>query len=256
MNDMTASPMPRYHQIYLLLRQKIMEGVWPEGTPMPSENELTLAHNVSRITIRSALSRLESEGLIFRRQGAGTFVRPPKPERRSEKLQGLLENLVEMGLRTEVKLLSFTYVAAPADIARHLNLKTGSVVQKSVRIRSSKGVPFSYLTTWVPEDIGHHYRPEDMAERPLLAIFRDIGFPPADAEQTISCKLADNIVAPLLQVELASPLLWVQRDVRSKNGRQIEYIEALYRPDMYEYKINLVHEGDVWSHLDADPAAN
>jgi GntR family transcriptional regulator len=253
MNDMTANPMPRYHQVYLLLRQKILEGAWPTGTPMPGEHELALAHDVSRITVRNALSRLQGEGLISRRRGSGTFVQPLKPPQRRENLQGLLENLLAMGLRTEVRLLSFAYIPAPPDVARELHLKTGSIVQKSVRIRLSEGVPFSHLTTWVPEDIGRHYRPDDLAERPLLALLRDIGFPPADAEQVISCKLAENEIAALLNVKPASPVLWVRRQVRADTGRPVEYIEALYRPDLYEYKIDLVRQGDVWSHLGAGP---
>src|SRR5690606_3984394 len=104
----TANPTPRYHQVYLLLRQKIMEGRWPPGTPMPGEHELAGMHRVSRITIRNALSRLAQEGLISRRRGAGTFVRPPKPSRRSDNLHGHFRNLFAMGERTGVRLVSFS----------------------------------------------------------------------------------------------------------------------------------------------------
>lgn len=248
MSEITASPMPRYHQVYLILRQKILEGVWPAGSPMPSEHELALAHDVSRITVRNALGRLQGEGLISRRRGSGTFVEPLKLTQRRENLKGLLENLLAMGLRTEVRLLSFAYIPAPPDVAQQLEIRTGAIVQKSVRVRLSDGTPFSHLTAWVPEDIGRHYRPEDLAERPLLALLHEVGFPPADAEQIISCKLADNVITGLLNVEPASALLWVRRQVRSEK-RPIEYIEALYRPDLYEYKIDLVRQGDVWSHL-------
>ncbi len=220
---------------------------------MPGEHELALAHDVSRITVRNALGRLQREGLITRRRGSGTFVQPLKPQRRRENLQGLLENLIAMGLRTEVRLLKFAYVPAPPDVAEQLELKLGSVVQKSIRVRLSDGVPFSHLTTWVPEDVGRHYRPDDLAERPLLTLLREVGFPPTHAEQVISCKLADSVIAKLLEVEPASSLLWVRRQVRTQSQRPIEYIEALYRPDLYEYKISLVRQGDIWSHLGERP---
>src|SRR5690606_29215331 len=194
-----SNPTPRYHQVYLLLRQNILESRWPPGTPMPGEHELAEMHGVSRITIRNALSRLQDEGLILRRRGAGTFVRPFKPSRRRDNLRGLFQNLIAMGLRTEVRLLSFSYVPAPPDIAAQLQLATGSIVQKSVRIRLSDGIPFSHLTTWLPEEIGRHFRPEDLASRPMLELLRESGFTPANAEQIISCKLADIDVADLLQ---------------------------------------------------------
>lgn len=242
-----ADPLPLYHRVYLLLRQRIAEGAWSPGEPMPGEHELAAAHAVSRITVRRALHRLEAEGLVSRRRGAGTYATPPAVEKRRDNLRGLLENLLTMGLRTQVRLLSFAYVPAPAEIAGLLELPPGATVQKSMRLRCTGGVPFSHLTAWVPEAIGRRYRAEDMAARPLLALLHEAGAPASRAEQTISARLADADVAPLLQVEPGAALLWVRRQVRGPSGQVIEAIEALYRPDMYEYQIALVREGALWS---------
>ena len=65
---------PKHHQAYLLLRQRIEDGVYPVDKPMPSEPELTAMFGVSRITIRRALERLQSEGLISRARGRGTCL--------------------------------------------------------------------------------------------------------------------------------------------------------------------------------------
>ena len=255
MKDLTTGPVPRYHQVYLLLRQQILEGTWTPGTSMPGEHDLGIMQGVSRITIRKALGRLEADGLIQRKRGAGTFVNPLKGERRRENLQDLLENLLAMGLQTEVKLISFGYVPATPLVAEKLAVKIGAIVQKSVRIRLNQGVPFSHLTTWVPEDIGCHFRPEDLAEKPLLALLREAGFPPAKAEQIVSAKLAENVIAQLLNVEPASALLCVHRQVSTESGRPIEYIESMYRADLYEYKTGLAREGDLWSHHEIPASA-
>jgi GntR family transcriptional regulator len=241
-----ADPSPLYHRVYLLLRQHIAEGAWPGGQPMPGEHELAEMHGVSRITIRRALQRLEEEGLILRRRGAGTFARPPAAPKRRENLRGLIENLLAMGLRTEVRLLDFAYVTAPGEVAAALELPPGAIVQKSVRLRSTEGVPFSHLTAWVPEELGRRYGPEEMLARPLLLLLEAAGARAARAEQTISARLADSAVAPLLQVEPGSALLWVRRQVRDQAGRVIEAIEALYRPDLYEYEISLLRDGALW----------
>ncbi len=257
MNDEGFSnPLPLYHRVYLLLRQRIAEGAWPPSQPMPGEHELAAMHDVSRITVRRALERLEAEGLIVRRRGAGTFTRPPVMEKRRENLRGLLENLVAMGVRTQVRLLDFAYLPAPADVADALEIAPGAIVQKSQRVRSVKGVPFSHLTTWVPEHIGRHYRPEDLATKPLLGLLEAAGVPPARATQVISAKLADSTVAPLLTVEPGSPLLWTRRQVRDADGQAIEWIEALYRPEMYEYQISMVRQGVRWSHSDPEQSAD
>lgn len=241
-----GAPLPRYHRLYLLLRQRIMEGNWPPDQPMPGEHELAAAHGVSRITVRRALQRLEQEGLVQRRRGAGTYARPAALPKRRENLRGLMENLLEMGLRTQVRLLGFAYVVAPADVAAAMELAPGAVVQKSVRLRALRGMAFSHLTTWVPEEIGRRYRAQDLAERPLLRLLEEAGAPAASARQVISARLADSDVAALMGVEPGSALLWVRRIVRDAGGRVIELIEALYRPEMYEYEIGMVREGTLW----------
>jgi GntR family transcriptional regulator len=241
-----TEPLPLYHRIYLLLRQGIVEGEWPPDSPMPGEHEISEAHGVSRITVRRALQQLEQEGLVLRRRGAGTFAQRPKLPKRRENLRGLFQNLLAMGAHTEVKLLEFGYVSASPPVAAALGVQPGTTVQKSVRLRSAKGVPFSHLTAWVPEEIGRHYGEKDLAVSPLLHLLEEAGAPPVRAEQVISAKLADSVIAPLLGIEAGNAMLWVRRQVFDETGRVIEVIEALYRPEMYEYQIGLVREGRQW----------
>ncbi len=232
--------------MYLLLRQMVTENPWPPGQALPGEHELASRHGVSRITIRRAMQQLEDERLIERRRGSGTFVQRPRGGKRREQLRDLIENLLEMGEQTDVRLLEFAYCPAPPPAATALEVQPGTVVQKSVRVRSSGGVPFSYLTCWVPDDIGRHYGPDELASRPLLRLLEEAGSPPAAASQVISAQLADSLVAPLLGVQPGSALIRVTRQVRDAAGRVIEVVEALYRPDMYEYQFDMVHERGRW----------
>jgi DNA-binding LacI/PurR family transcriptional regulator len=76
LEDPLANPpgVAKYKQIYLLLRQSIDDGTYSAGTRLPSENELVKRLSASRPTIGRAFAQLESEGLIHRRAGSGTFV--------------------------------------------------------------------------------------------------------------------------------------------------------------------------------------
>lgn len=67
--------LPMHKQIYELLRKHISEGVYAEGDLLPSENELSRLHRVTRPTIRKALDRLANEGYILRQQGKGSIVK-------------------------------------------------------------------------------------------------------------------------------------------------------------------------------------
>ncbi len=252
--DGEGDPLPLHHRVYLLLRQKVGDGAWPAQQPMPGEHELAESYGVSRITVRRALKRLEAEGLVRRRRGAGTFASPPHLPKRRENLRGLIENLLAMGLRTEARLLDFAYVPAPGEVAAALAVPPGTIVQKSVRLRALDGVPFSHLTAWVPQDIGRSYRAQDLQARPLLQLLEEAGARPTEADQTISARLADGEVARLLGVAAGSALLWVRRRVRDRAGRVIEAIEALYRPEIYEYQFGMVRGSGVWDVRQDAPA--
>src|SRR5690606_10956702 len=101
-------------QIYLVLRDRITSGAIPFGTRLPPESVLAETHAVARITVRRALARLAAERLVERRPSAGTRVifQRPAPAVTAD-LANVLANLVEMGRRTGVKLLSFEYGAPP-----------------------------------------------------------------------------------------------------------------------------------------------
>ena len=67
-------------QLYGQLLEKIVSGQLMEGDKLPSENEISRAFNVSRPVIREALLRLQADGLVYSRQGAGSFVKARPPE--------------------------------------------------------------------------------------------------------------------------------------------------------------------------------
>ncbi len=62
-------------QVYEQLKRLLIEGEWAPGTKIPSENELADMFNVSRITVRQALQKLNALGLLETRFGEGSFVR-------------------------------------------------------------------------------------------------------------------------------------------------------------------------------------
>jgi GntR family transcriptional regulator len=227
---------PLYHQVHLTIRQRIQDGVYPPGSLMPTEQELTRQFGVSRITVRRSLSALTDEGLIRRERGRGTFVSSQKysPMVRAS-ISGLIENLMAMGLKTKAELIEFNYVTALPDVSNLLELPSDAVVQRSVRVRSFQNMPFSYLVAHVPESIGKSFTMEDMRSQPLLTLLERSGVKVESAYQTISARAADSDVAPLLQVPVGAPLIYITRLVRDRGGRPVELIRGLYRPDRYEY---------------------
>lgn len=233
-------PTPLYHQIYLIVREQIADGSIGSDTNVPGEQELTRLYGVSRITAKRALDELAAEGLVVRERGRGTRVRsaPATPPFRAS-IEGLLENLLVMGLKTKVVLLEFGYSGAPAEAAAALGSAIGQTVQRAVRIRHIDGAPFSHLTTFVPEAIGRTYSRRDLASQPLLSLFERSGVRVSRADQVITAKLADAQFARHLDVAVGSALLKITRIVRDQHGRPVEFITGLYRPDRYQYAMSL-----------------
>ncbi len=245
-------PTPLYHQIYVLLREQIVSGTYAPRAALPTEHELMRRFHVSRITVKRALDELAAEGLVERSRGRGTrVVEALRPAPVSGNISGLLENLLMVGLKTRVQIVDFGYVPASAEVARALAVKEGTEVQRAIRVRSRAGVPLSFTTSYVPAEIGRTYGRKDLAREPLLALLERTGVLIGSADQTISAILADTLVAPRLKVRVGSPLLSVTRTVADQNGRPVEYINILYRPDRYQYRMKLARiQGDaakLWS---------
>jgi len=233
-------PTPLYHQIYVLLREQILGGIYADNQLVPTEQELTRRFGVSRITAKRALDELASEGLVVRRRGKGTTVasRVAVPAV-SANISGLLENLLMMGLKTKVEIVDFAYVPAPDDVARALDISTGEEVQRAVRVRSLDGAPLSFTTSYVPAALGRTYGRKDLATKPLLELLERAGVLIGSADQSIGAVLADSLVAPRLGVRVGSALLSVTRTVHDQHGQPVEYIAILYRPDRYQYRMKL-----------------
>jgi GntR family transcriptional regulator len=231
-------------QVYLVLRDRITSGAVNFGARLPNENDLARAHKVSRVTVRRALAELHREKLIDRRRSAGTrVVYRPSPAPITADISGVLANLADMGRRTKVQLLSFGYVPARGPAAQALGAGDQETLQRSVRVRSVDGLPFSYLLTHVPERIGVTFTEKDLANRPLLELLERSGVKVERAAQRISAGLAIPDVARALDVETGSPLIELVRIVYDHDGRGVEHLHALYRPDRYSFEIDLVRSG-------------
>lgn len=232
--------LPLYHRISTVLIEQIREGRYPPGSSLPGELELAKQFGVSRVTIRKTLDRLERGGLVERRQGRGTFVRSGKAtEPVKAEVAGLVENLLAMGLRTKVKVLHFAYEPAPGPVAERLEIPVGTIAQHSIRLRSYKGQPFSYAVTWLPESVGRTFRRGELTSTPLTRLLVRADAAPVEADQRVFARAASDVVAPLLDLEVGAPLLGIERRVRDVQGRPVEHLRALYRPDRYEFELTM-----------------
>jgi len=244
-------PLTKYHQIYLVLREQLQEGRFAQG--MPAETGLARQFGVGRVTVRRAMEQLVAEGLILRVAGRGTF---PTAHARSlpaggtvqaqpTRLAGLMENIVSASRSTTVKVLDWSTVAASESVASALNLPPGTPVKRAVRRRSLREGPLSYITAYVPGDLASGISRRDLGSKPILQLMEEAGVVLGRAQQTISARQADALVAQELGVAIGTALLAVRRRVFDLNDRPVQWLEGLYRPDRYEYQLEVSRIGSV-----------
>ncbi|MBL4800284.1 MAG: GntR family transcriptional regulator [Emcibacter sp.] len=236
-------PTPLYHQLYVLIREKIYSGVYANATLIPTEKELEMMFDVSRITVKRSLDELAKEGLVARQGGRGTTVTFNTPVSHSSgNMAGLIEDMQNIAKETSVTIIEFDYVKAPPLTVDALKLEPSAIVQKAIRIRHMNDMPFSYVITYLPEDIGRTFKYEELEARPILALIEWSGIAIARARQTITATLADSATGAALKVNIGSPLLKVTRIVYDINDRPVEYITIFYRPDHYQLNLDLSRE--------------
>jgi len=94
--------MPQYRKLYELLRKNILNGIYEEGSLLPSENELCAVHGMTRPTVRHALDSLVKDGLIIKKQGKGSIVRKPPQNIGILSIAGTASAIGVRYLRTEI----------------------------------------------------------------------------------------------------------------------------------------------------------
>jgi len=234
---------PRYHQVYVALRDWITGGRLAPGSQIPSEPELCLAFRVSRITVRRAIDELVGERLLVRRQGSGTFVADRIPSQAvALDLREITTRVANLGRTTEVVELTVEWLPADAATASALQLAPGAPIHKSTRVRARGRQRIGIVTTWLPEDIGLRLSERDLRRRTVLELIERAGIPVDAAEQSIGASLAGIDAARALGVAVGVPLVRIERIVRDADSRPIERVEALWRADCYEYRMELRRE--------------
>ena len=238
-----TSSVPLYQQIYTAIRLAIVSGKVPAQSKLPAEQELVQRLGVSRITVKRAFNELAIAGLVRRYRGRGTVV---TFDATAPTVKGSFENLIDglrrMGIETQVKLLDCEMISPSPAIAEALQLSRNASVQRIVRLRSLADEPFSYLVTYVPEDIAEAYNEDELASASLIALLEQAGHRPCEATQTITAVPAEAAVAAVLGVTTGSPLLRIHRIMRDETGRPVQDITATYRADRFQYEMRLTRE--------------
>jgi GntR family transcriptional regulator len=240
-SEFAPTSLPIHELIQRTLRRRIEVGELTEGRQLPSEAALQREFQASRTPVRQALRRLQTDGLIVRSQGKGSFVASAKIGVALRPMLSFGNELRRQGHAVESRTLSVEWAAAPPEVARWLGLEDGNATHLR-RLLIVDRVPLTYFEHWLAPTIPHSVFVAAGNFPSLYELLHEHGREPWYCTETIGAAVADKEMAQMLDYPEGGPLVTLLRVTRDPERRPIEYTTYVVRADRYAYEINLMRQ--------------
>jgi GntR family transcriptional regulator len=234
------SPVPLYHQLRVLLQQKIESGLLGPNARLPSEDAIASHYGISKITVRQALRDLEHAGLIKRYQGRGTFVAKQRVQQGPRKLSSFTDEMRMRGLASSSQVLEQRVIASNASLANKLELRSGEDLFVLRRLRLADGEPMGIQTAYLPLTLVPGIEALDFTNASLYEVLqRKYRLKPASAREIHFAIAVKRAEAKLLGLKTGAPALAAERITRLQDGRLLEYVESVMVAERYQIVLDL-----------------
>lgn len=234
------SPVPRYHQLKEILRDRIRSAEWQPGDLIPSERELSETYSISRMTARQAITDLVNEGVFYREQGKGTFVSRHKITQQLMHLTGFTEDIQARGQKPSTKVLAAQMLPADEITAERLHIEVGQPIFSLQRLRLADGEPLAIEFSQLSFKGCEKLVAEDLEQQSLYHLLdTKYGIPLIEAEQELEAGLASNDEARLLTIPVGSSVLFIRRTTYTDRNQPVEYAKSVYCGNKYIFYTHL-----------------
>lgn len=221
------------------IKELILDGKFEDGR-IPSESDLANELGVSRTTIRDALSRLEIEGTVYRKQGAGTFVNRPglQIKSRLDEIWSYEEVLRAHGYQPSVELLEMRQAPPDELLQSILGLEPDENIVILKKLFSEDSEPVIFTENYIP---GHFVPREFDENQSTLPVYELME---VCCQQTLNYYLsevvpmvADKDLAQLLNVKINTPLLALEETGYNDDNDPILWARSIFRDDLVRFRM-------------------
>ena len=227
-----AAPEPIYQQIKRTIQQKIATGEWTAGQRLPSENELVVALDVSRMTINRALRELTQQGLINRVHGLGSFIAEPQRHASLIELQDIAYEIEQRGKRHASQVLALETLRATEAVAEKMGLPVAAPVYFLCAVHLQDDVPLQLETRYVNPETMPEFVYQDFTRVTATAYLLQ-QFQPDELEHIVRAGLPDAYTCAHLLMSAGEPGLQLNRRTW-KNDQVITCVTFTYPGDRYD----------------------
>ena len=222
-----SSPIPMYYQIAVDLRQRISRGEWRLNDQLPPEYELAAQYNVSRTTMRQALAQLESDGILHRQRGSGTFItrRPDQLVLALSFPYSFTAQAKKIGANPSSKIIKAEVGPLPSpEIAAHLGLGEDEQVASFVRLFMTNNQPVAVSRSTIPHQLCPGIASLPLINNSLIETFSQrYDLAPTQADQWIASVRAPKEEAGMLGMRPGAPILMITTLSLLADSTPLEY---------------------------------
>jgi GntR family transcriptional regulator len=239
-----ASPLPFYYQLKQIILSDIKERRPAPGDRLPGDHELSARYDVSRTVVRQALSELETEGVIERIKGRGTYVAPQKvSEHRVQSLTGLYEDVEARGSHLPSEVRRLEVVPADEHVTQVLAVDIGASVITVERLRFVDDEPWALVIGQLPLQIAPGLVDEDLRNQSLYVLLeRKYGVALRHGERSVEASVAGLAMARNLGINPGDPILVLRSTVYGDDERPVEMFVAYHRGDRSRFEVDLTRD--------------
>lgn len=238
------SNIPLYSQLKNLIIKKIESGEYQGESKIPSEQELCEQYDISRPTVRQAISELTNNGYLYKEKGKGTFVAKSKSKIDIKNFTGFTDSILDSQNPGQHDILSLRPVNQEEipcleNAFSALNLPPQATFAEVIFVTVDKNSILSLNASYIPLSLFPEIIEDIKAKKPSYDILRG-KYPllPVKTKSSLEVVYTEQSEAQYLQVQTGHPLIKVENLLFSKSGQAVEFIIAKYRAD----KCQLVFE--------------
>jgi len=236
MTQLKPGPIPHYHQLQIILRERIESGEFKPDDQFPTEAQLCQEYGTSRGTVGRAIKILVDEGWLRREQGRGTFVTRPSLSSVFFRLVNFAEDMRQRNLDPSTRLLNRKVILANEEIAARLQIPEGKKVIKITQLRLADGRPMAYETRHLAYDLCPQLMDEDLEHQSLHSLLIDkYDIPLIRTCHTVEARVLSEEEAGLLEAEPGSAGFFIDRITYVAHDRPGTWYQAIYRGDKYRF---------------------
>lgn len=229
------SQVPLYVQVQQRLRDAVQNGRLKPDQALPTERGIAERFVISRVTVRKALEGLVDEGLLYRRQGAGTFV-SHRIEKPFSAISSFTEDVRAQGLTPSSQWIENKLGEATAEEILSFGLKPNQKVFRLSRVRKADDLALAVESSIIPE----FALPGDgRVFGSLYELMASCGCRPVRALQRLRAISFDEDIARKLGVEPGAAGLFIERRGFLESGTVVELTKSYYRGDAYDFVAEL-----------------